>query len=75
MTDEQIMEVLRSDSGEFSKICQEHRQLNAQIDEANKKHFLTPEEEIDLKRMQKEKLQKKDRIAELVREYRKSHQN
>lgn len=34
-----------------------------------KKPYLTPEEEIEKKRMQKEKLYKKDKMAEMIRQY------
>lgn len=35
----------------------------------NKKPYLTPEEEVEKKRMQKEKLYKKDKMAEIIRQY------
>ncbi len=75
MTDEEIVEALKQQNEEFKKLYTEHKELNLQLDELNKKHYLTPEEEFDRKRMQKEKLQRKDRIAELIREYKKNHNN
>ncbi len=75
MTDEEIVEALKQQNEEFNKLYTEHKELNLQLDELNKKHYLTPEEEFDKKRMQKEKLQRKDRIAELIREYKKNHNN
>ncbi len=71
MTDEEIVEALKKVNDDFMKLCEEHKELNVQLDELNKKHYLSPEEEIEKKRMQKEKLHKKDKIAELVREYKK----
>jgi len=38
-----------------------------------KKHYLTAEEEIEKKRMQKEKLYKKDKMAEIMRQYKLTH--
>jgi uncharacterized protein YdcH (DUF465 family) len=75
MTDEEIVEALKKVSDDFKKLCQEHKELNVQLDELNKKHYLSPEEEIEKKRMQKEKLYRKDKIAELVRDYKKNHNN
>ncbi len=75
MTDEEIVEALKQQNEEFKKLYTEHKELNLQLDELNKKHYLTPEEEFDRKRMQKEKLQRKDRIAELIRDYKKNHNN
>ena len=39
----------------------------------DKKVYLTPEEEIERKRIQKLKLSRKDRMAELIRDYKKNH--
>jgi len=41
--------------------------------EIDKKVHFTPEEEVERKRIQKLKLVKKDRMAEIIREYKKSH--
>ena len=75
MTDEEIVEALKKVNDDFKKLCDEHKALNGLLDELNRKHYLSPEEELDKKRMQKEKLYKKDKIAELVRDYRKNHNN
>ena len=75
MTDEEIVEALKKVNDDFKKLCQEHKELNGQLDELNKKHYLSTEEEIEKKRMQKEKLNRKDKIAELVRDYKKNHNN
>jgi uncharacterized protein len=75
MTDEQIVEQLKRENAEYQKLSLEHRELKTTLEEMNAKHYLTPEEEFERKRMQKEKLAKKDRMAELVRAYKKSHNN
>ncbi|MCX8070637.1 MAG: DUF465 domain-containing protein, partial [Thermodesulfovibrionales bacterium] len=64
----------KQENEEFKKLAQEHRDLDSRLSEMTKKHYLTPEEEVEKKRMQKEKLMKKDKMAELIREYKKSHQ-
>jgi uncharacterized protein len=75
MTDEQIVELLKRENAEYQKLSLEHRELKATLEEMNAKHYLTPDEEFERKKMQKAKLLKKDRMAELVRDYKKSHNN
>jgi uncharacterized protein len=72
MTEQEILEVLKKENDEFKKVYQEHKQLDVMLAEMDKKHYLTPEEEFERKRMQKEKLLKKDKIAELVRDYKRT---
>lgn len=69
MREEEIIEILKRENEEFRKLYEEHRRLDSLLDEINKKHYLTPEEEVEKKRMQKEKLYKKDKMAEMIRQY------
>ena len=73
MREEEIIEILKRENEEFRKLYEEHRKLDALLDEMNKKHYLTAEEEIEKKRMQKEKLYKKDKMAEIIRQYKLTH--
>jgi uncharacterized protein YdcH (DUF465 family) len=75
MTEEQIAEILKRENGEYQKLSLEHKELKTLLEEINKKHYLTPEEEFEKKKKQKEKLLKKDRMAEMIREYKKTHNN
>jgi uncharacterized protein len=75
MTDEQIAEALKRENEEYQKLSQEHKKLDEWLDELSKKRYLTPEEDIEKKKKQKEKLYKKDRMAELIRNYKKSSLN
>ncbi len=70
MKEEEIIEILKRENEEFRKLYEEHKKLDDIIDEMNKKPYLTPEEEIEKKRLQKEKLYKKDKIAEFIKQYR-----
>jgi len=74
MKEAEIINILRVKSEEFRKIEEEHRKLDKDLDEMIKKKYLTPDEEVEKKRMQKQKLQYKDRMAEQIREYSK-HNN
>lgn len=73
MKEQQIADVLEKENEEFRKLGEEHKNLEEILAEMNNKVYLTSEEEIEKKRIQKLKLIKKDRMAELVREYKKSH--
>lgn len=73
MSEEAIVEILRKENEDFRKMHVEHRDLDLKLTELDKKHYLTTEEEVERKRMQKEKLYRKDKMAEFVREYKKIH--
>jgi len=69
MKETEIINMLRLKSDEFRKIEEEHRKLDKDLDEMNKKRYLMPDEEVEKKKMQKQKLQYKDRMAELIRKF------
>ncbi len=69
MKEAEIISILRDESEEFRKLEEEHRKLDQSLDGINRKKYLTTEEEIEKKKIQKQKLQYKDRMAQLVREY------
>jgi len=69
MKEAEIISMLRLKSDEFRKIEEEHRKLDRDLDEMNKKRYLMPDEEVEKKKMQKQKLQYKDRMAELIRKF------
>ncbi len=70
MTDDRIAELLRASSIEFRQVEAAHHRLDADIAEMHKRHVLTPQEEVQVKQMHKEKLAKKDEMARLIRSYR-----
>jgi uncharacterized protein len=72
LKEHEIFEVLKKENEEFKKLSEEHRSLDVLLAEIDSKRYLTPAEEFERKNIQKQKLQKKDRMAELVREYKKS---
>lgn len=69
MNEQQIRERLLKENEEFRKISEEHHKLDNVLAEIDKKVYLTPEEEIERKKLQKQKLLKKDLMAELIRVY------
>ena len=70
LTEDTIVEQLRHSNTEFRELEASHHRLDIELNELQKRHVLTPSEEIEKKRMQKEKLVKKDKLAELIRLYR-----
>ncbi len=73
MKEQEIIESLKKDNVEFKKLMEEHHDLDSTLAEIDKKVYLTPEEEIERKKLQKLKLAKKDKMAEFIRDFRKSH--
>ncbi|MEK7683398.1 MAG: DUF465 domain-containing protein [Nitrospirota bacterium] len=73
MKEQEIAEILLKENEEYKKLGEEHKSLEGVLAEIDKKVYLTPEEEVERKRIQKLKLTKKDRMAEIIREYKKSH--
>ena len=72
MNEEEVIDILKRESDEFRRLYREHRELDDRLSELNKKHYLNQDDELEMSRMKKEKLHKKDKIAEMIREYRKS---
>ncbi len=70
LTDEQIAEHLKASSSEFRELVEAHHRLDEELQELLKNHVLTPQEEGFKKQIQVEKLSKKDRMAEMIREHR-----
>lgn len=71
MKEQEIVDQLKKENDEFKKLSEEHRNLDGLLAEIDNKRYLSPEEEVERKRIQKLKLLRKDRMAELIREYKK----
>jgi uncharacterized protein YdcH (DUF465 family) len=67
--EEQIVEQLRASNVEFRQLEESHHKLDAELTELQRRHVLTPQEEILKKQIQKEKLAMKDKMAEFIRLY------
>lgn len=61
------IEALASQDYEVKNLWNKHLELNRRIDELNIQHYLSPEQEIELKEMQKQKLLGKDKLFEYLR--------
>ena len=65
--EEVLVQKLRVEDSEFQKWEQEHRQLENTLTSFEAHLYLTPEEEVERKRIQKLKLAAKDRMMEIIR--------
>ncbi len=73
MESNEIRRKLAEENEEFRKLGEEHRSLEEMLSEFNERRYLSPDEEMEKKRIQKLKLLKKDRMAQMLREYRAAH--
>lgn len=62
-----LIERLRRENDEFFSWEERHKRLEHKIRDLNKKHVLTPEEEVLRKNLQKEKLLAKDKVMEILK--------
>ncbi len=69
VSEESVRTKLRLENPEFQRLEQEHRSLDKQLMTFETHVYLSPEEEIERRRIQKLKLATKDRIAEMIRRY------
>ena len=65
-----LIERLVRENEEFSKAKQAHCQLAKQVDELEKKPFLTPQDEVEIKKLKKKKLAYKDRMEQILAQHR-----
>lgn len=68
--DEELIRTLLDRDQELRRFYEEHLDLEKQLAALQHKHYLTPEEELECKRIQKTKLAGKDRIMEILGRYR-----
>ncbi len=68
--EEALIRSLMETDSELRLHYQEHIELKRRSEELKHQHFLTEEEEVELKRIQKQKLAGKDKIMEILSRYR-----
>ncbi len=64
--DEILTERLMRENEEFSKAKHAHEELAKQLDEYEKKPYLTPQDEVEIKILKKKKLASKDRMEQIL---------
>jgi uncharacterized protein YdcH (DUF465 family) len=68
--EEELIERLMRENEEFLKAKQSHSQLAKQLEELEKKPFLTPQNEMEIKIIKKKKLALKDQMEKILVQYR-----
>jgi len=64
-----IVEALRKESYHFRSLEKTHLELEASLEIINKRKILSPDDEFQKKKAQKEKLAAKDTMEMMIREY------
>jgi uncharacterized protein YdcH (DUF465 family) len=67
VSEEALRAKLRTESTEFQQLEQEHRKIDKELMNFEIHVYLSPEEEIERRRLQKLKLAAKDKITEMLR--------
>lgn len=60
------IEAMRKNHPEVDSLMEAHRSLDAQVTSLTERSHLTPEENVQLARLKKEKLRIKDQLEEMV---------
>ncbi|MDY6848373.1 MAG: DUF465 domain-containing protein [Geoalkalibacter sp.] len=66
--DMELVEQLVSENARFRMLFEEHQLLERELDEFERKKFLSPEEEFERKKIQKIKLAGKDEMRRILRD-------
>ncbi|MBI4378662.1 MAG: DUF465 domain-containing protein [Nitrospinae bacterium] len=66
---EQLIEKVKKENEEFRTLYLEHLELEKRLSELNKSKFLSSDDEVEKKRLQKIKLSGKDRMAKILKQY------
>ncbi len=68
--DEELIQSLLSHDAELRRYYEQHLELERRLTEFNRRPYLTPEQEVEKKQIQKVKLSGKDRIMEILEKHR-----
>jgi len=68
--DEELIQTLIPHDEELKRYYDEHVLLETQLAELNRKLYLTPEQDLERKQLQKRKLSGKDRIMQILDKHR-----
>ena len=70
VNEEAVKARLRTENAEYQRWEQEHSKLELTLSGFETHRYLTPEEDMERKRIQKLKLAAKDRMMDIIRRYR-----
>jgi uncharacterized protein YdcH (DUF465 family) len=69
--DADLIETLTRENEEFKKAREQHGQHAKNLDDLEKKPYLTPQDEVEIKILKKKKLACKDQMEKILTQYRK----
>jgi uncharacterized protein YdcH (DUF465 family) len=64
-----LLEKVQKENEEFRGLYQEHTSLKKRVEALNKTKILTPEQEVEKKKHQKQKLSLKDRMEKILSDF------
>mgnify|MGYP006420983897 FL=1 len=67
-----LLEKVKQENSEFCELYEEHTTLKLKVEEFNKMKLFTPEQEVENKKYQKQKLSLKDRMEKILSQYQKT---
>ena len=70
-SDMELIETLTKENEEFRKAKETHAEYAKQLDELEKKPYITPQDEVEIKVLKKKKLACKDLMEKILLQYRK----
>jgi len=70
---DEVIERIKQENEEFRHLVEQHVQFESELQRFHEMRFLTGEQEVEKKRIQKLKLFGKDKIAEIIRQYKSLH--
>lgn len=68
--DRELIQKLIPSNPDLKRYMEEHAEFERQLAELNRRLYLTPEEEVERKRIQKLKLSGRDKIEAILSQYR-----
>lgn len=67
--DQELLTKVRKENIEFRRLHDEHLKLKDRVEELNRMKFLSAEQEVEKKKIQKQKLKNKDRMLAIIDDY------
>jgi uncharacterized protein YdcH (DUF465 family) len=67
--DPTLLEKVQGENDEFKQLYEEHLELKHRVEKLNKLSFLSAEQELEKKTVQKQKLKGKDRMIKIIEQY------
>ena len=72
LSEQEIVRELLDSDDEFKKLHKQHQEMERVLAQFEGKYYLSPSEEIEVKRLKKEKLLRKDEMYRKIYQYKRS---